>query len=99
VEQRVPVTVKDAICFMKNLGEILASQTLHPSIEKPCSMGRPSRRPTAIQAALGERTTLGSGGARKYGCGQTGCGGLSVVQQPASLIGALNSRHGKSTDK
>jgi hypothetical protein len=35
VEQRVLVTVKDPICFMKNLGEILASQTLHPSIEKP----------------------------------------------------------------
>ena len=27
----------------------------------------------------------------KYGCDQTGCGGLSVVEQPASLIGALNS--------
>ena len=34
MEQRVLVTVKDAICFMKNLGEILTSQTLHPSIEK-----------------------------------------------------------------
>jgi len=37
VEQRAPVTVKNAFCFMKNLAEILASQTLHPSIEKPMS--------------------------------------------------------------
>ena len=36
--------------------------------------------------------TFGSGGARKYGCDQTGCGGVSVVEQPASLIGALNYR-------
>ena len=41
--------------LQKHLGEILASQTSHPSIEKPCSMGRPSRRPTAIQAALRRR--------------------------------------------
>ena len=58
----------------------------------PCSMGRPSRRPTAIQAALRRRRAFGSGGARKYRCDQTGCGGLSVVEQPASLIGALNYR-------
>jgi hypothetical protein len=30
----------------KHLGEILASQTSHPSIEKPCSIGGPSRRHT-----------------------------------------------------
>jgi hypothetical protein len=40
VEQRVLVTVKDAICFMKNLGEILVSQTLHPSIVKPMLDGQ-----------------------------------------------------------
>ena len=40
MEQRVLVTVKDAIWFMKNLGEILASQTLHPSIEKPMLDGQ-----------------------------------------------------------
>src|SRR6516164_2203759 len=85
--------------LQKHLGEILASQTSHPSIEKPCSMGRPSRRPTAIQAALRRRRAFGSGGARKYGCDQTGCGGLSVVEQPASLIGALNSPRDKSADK
>jgi hypothetical protein len=33
VEQRVLATVKDAICFMKNLGEIFTSQTF------PRSMG------------------------------------------------------------
>ena len=48
--QRVLVTVKDAICFMKNLGEILASQTLHPSIEKPMLDGQ-AEPPPAIQAA------------------------------------------------
>ena len=46
--------------LQKHLGEILASQTSHPSIEKPCSMGRPSRRPTAIQAALRRRRAFGS---------------------------------------
>ena len=91
MEQRVLVTVKDAICFMKNLGEILASLTLHPSIEKPMLDGQaeppPDRNPSCV-----------CGGA-KYGCDQTGCGGLSVVGQPASLIGALNSPHDKSADK
>jgi len=102
VEQRVLVTVKDAICFMKNLGEILASLTLHPSIEKPMLDGQaeppPDRNPSCVCGGA-ERATLGSGGARKYGCDQTGCGGLSVVGQPASLIGALNSPHDKSADK
>ena len=91
--QRVLVTVKDAICFMKNLGEILASQTLHPSIEKPMINGQaelPARPQSKLRCGGGERATLGSGGARKYGCDQTGCGGLSVVEQLASLIGALN---------
>jgi hypothetical protein len=58
----------------------------------------PERNPSCV-AAEEERATLGSGGARKYGCDQTGCGGLSVVEQPASLIGALNSPHDKSVDK
>jgi hypothetical protein len=65
VEQRFLVTVKDAICFMKNLGEILASKTLHPSIEKPMPDGS-GRRPTASKPRCGglERATLGSGGAK-----------------------------------
>jgi amidase len=54
VEQRVLVTVKDAICFMKDLGEILASQTLHPSIEKPMINGQaelpPDRNPSCVAA-------------------------------------------------
>jgi hypothetical protein len=67
---------------------------------RPCSMGRPSRRPQSKLRCGGvERATLGSGGARKWGCDQPGCGGLSVVEQPASLIGALNSPHDKSADK
>jgi hypothetical protein len=53
VEQRVLVTVKDAICFMKNLGEILASQ-LHPSIEKPMLDGQaeppPDSNPSCVAA-------------------------------------------------
>ena len=55
MEQRVLVTVKDAICFMKNLGEIFASQTLHPSIEKPLLDGQAEPPPGAIQAALRRR--------------------------------------------
>jgi len=102
VEQRVLVTVKDAIYFMKNLGEILASQTLHPSIEKTMLDGQaeppPDRNPSCVAAEESGRR-FGSGGARKYGCDQTGCGGLSVVEQPASLIGALNSPHDKSADE
>ena len=54
MEQRVLVTVKDAICFMKNLREILASQTLHPSIEKPMLDGQaelpPDRNPSCVAA-------------------------------------------------
>ena len=83
-----------------NLGEILASQTLHPSIEKPMLDGQ-AEPPPAIQAAL-RRTRAGDarlGRCSKYGCDQTGCGGLSVVEQPASLIGALNSPRDKSADK
>jgi hypothetical protein len=52
-------------------------------------MGRPSRRPTAIQAAL-RRKNSGRRLARAV---------LSVVEQPALLIGALNSPHEKSADK
>src|SRR5438874_13398808 len=46
------MTVKEATCFMKNLQEVLPSQTSHPSIEIACSMRRPSRRPNSIQAEL-----------------------------------------------
>jgi hypothetical protein len=52
MDQHALVTVKDAICLMKNLQEVLPSQTSHPSIEIACSMRRPSRRPNAIQAEL-----------------------------------------------
>src|SRR6202011_929110 len=106
----------------KHLGEILASQTPHPSIEKPCSMGRPSRRPTAIQAALRRRRAgdvwLGRSSKvwMRSNCMQWSirrgtahltdrrpqfavCSGLSVVEQPTSLIGALNSPHDKSADE
>ena len=48
------MTVKDAICFVKNLGEILTSQTLHPSIEKPMLDGQaeppPDRNPSYVAA-------------------------------------------------
>jgi hypothetical protein len=72
--------------------ESLASQTLHPSIEKPMLDGQAEPPPASkLRCGGGERATLGSGGARKYGCDQTGCGGLSVAERPASLIGALNS--------
>jgi hypothetical protein len=62
--------------------------------------GRAAARPQSkLRCGGGERAALGSGGARKYGCNQTGCGGVSVVEQPSSLIGALNSPHDKSADK
>jgi hypothetical protein len=67
VEQRVLVTVKDAICFMKNLGQILTAQTLRPSIETPMldGGGRAAARPQSkLRCGGGERATLGSGGAR-----------------------------------
>jgi hypothetical protein len=58
----------------------------------PCSMGRPSRRPQSkLRCGRGERATLGSGGARKYGCDQTGCGGLSVAERSASAIQIFTS--------
>ena len=54
MERRVLVTVKDAICFMKNLGVILTSQTLHPSIEKPMldrqAEPPPDRNPSYVAA-------------------------------------------------
>jgi len=88
VEQRVLVISQGRNLLHENLGEILASQTLHPSIEKPMINGQaelPARPQSKLRCGGGERATLGSGGARKYGCDQTGCGGLSVVEQPASL--------------
>ena len=48
------MTVKGAIYFMKNLGEILASQTLHPSIKKTLLDGQaeppPDRNPSCVAA-------------------------------------------------
>ena len=58
-----------------------------------------ARSQSKLRCGGGDRATFGSGGARKYGCDQTGCGGLSVVEQAASLIGALNSPHDKSADE
>ena len=90
--------VKEAICFMKNLREILALQTLHLSIEKPILDGR---RASAIQAALRRRRAGDAwlGQCSKVWMRSTGCSGLSVMEQHASLIGALNSPHDKSVDK
>src|SRR6516162_5766123 len=87
--------------LQKHLGEILPSQTSQPSTENHARWaGRAATRPQSkLRCGGGERATFGSGGARKYGCDQTGCGGLSVVEQPASLIGALNSSHDKSADE
>ena len=48
------MTVKDAICFVKNLGEILTSQTLHPSIEKPMLDGQAE----LLRCGGGERRRL-----------------------------------------
>jgi hypothetical protein len=98
----VPVIVKDAICFMKHLGEIFASHTSHPSIEKPMLDGRAEpltdRNPSCVGAEESERR-LARAVLESHGCDQTGFGGLSVVKQPASPIGAFNSLHDKSADE
>ena len=51
--------VKDTICFRNTLGEILASQTSHPSIEKPRLDGQaeppPDRNPSRVAAEEGGR--------------------------------------------
>jgi len=94
--QRVLVIVKDAICFRNTPGRSSPRRRRTRRSRSPCLMGRPSRRPQSkLRCGGGERATLRSGGARKYGCDQTGCGGLSVVERPASVIGALNSPHDK----
>ena len=84
MEQRVLVTVKDAIYFMKNLGEILASQTLHPSIEKTMLDGQaeppPDRNPSCVAAEASGRRLARA--VLENGCDQTECGGLSAVEQP-----------------
>jgi hypothetical protein len=95
------VIVKDAICFRNTSGRS------SPRRRRTCrsrSHGRWAARAAArpqskLRCDGGERATFGSGGGRKYGCDQTGCGGLSVVEQPASLIGPPNSPHDKSADE
>src|SRR4029077_10165922 len=85
--------VKDAICFRNTSGRSSPRRRrTRLSRSHARWAGRAAARPQSkLRCAGGERATFGSGGARKYGCDQTGCGGLSVVEQPASLIGALNS--------
>jgi len=95
------VIVKDAICFRNTSGRSSPRRRCtRRSRSHARWAGRAAARPQSkLRCGGGERATFGSGGARKYGCDQTGCGGLSVVEQPASLIGALNSPHDKSADK
>jgi hypothetical protein len=81
VEQRVLVTVEDAICFAKNLGEILASPTLTRGSGSPCSMGRPSRRPTAIEAALRRRRAAASAHCRRTGFRRLGTDGSQTPRR------------------
>jgi len=54
VEQRVLVISQGRNLLHENLGEILASQTLHPSIEKPMINGQaelpPDRNPSCVAA-------------------------------------------------
>ena len=72
---------------MKTLGEILASQDVAPVDREAHARwaGRAAARPQSNLHCGAARATLGSGGARKYGGNQSGCGGLSVVEQPAAL--------------
>ena len=93
--------VKDAICFGNTSGRSSRRRRrTRRSRSHAQSAGRAAARPQSkLRCGGGGRATFGSGGARKYGCDQTGCGGLSVVEQPASLIGALNSPLDKSPDE
>jgi hypothetical protein len=53
VEQRVLVTVKDAICFLNNLEEILASHMLHPVDREAHARWQaraPDRNPSCVAA-------------------------------------------------
>ena len=93
--------VKDTICFRNTSGRSSPRRRCtRRSRSHARWAGRAAARPQSKpRCGGGGRATFGSGGARKYGCDQTGCGGLSVVEQPASLIGALNSPRDKSADK
>ena len=86
--------VKDAICFRNTSGRSSPRRRCtRRSRSHARWAGRAAARPQSKpRCGGGGRATFGSGGARKYGCDQTGCGGVSVVEQPASLIGALNYR-------
>jgi len=88
------VIVKDAICFRNTSGRSSPRRRCtRRSRSHARWAGRAAARPQSKpRCGGGGRATFGSGGARKYGCDQTGCGGVSVVEQPASLIGALNYR-------
>ena len=68
------MTVKDAIGFMKDPGQILASQTLHSSIEKPmgCAGRSAAARPQSkLRCSGGERAGMIVADPQK----QTLCGG------------------------
>ena len=72
----------------ETLGEILASPTLHPSIEKTMLDGQaepqPDRNPSCVAAEKSGRR-LAWAGLESVDAIKTGCRGLSVVEQPASL--------------
>ena len=93
--------VKDAICFRNTSGRSSPRRRrTRRSRSHARWAGRAAARPQSkLRCGGGERATFGLGSPRKYGCDQTVCSGLSVVEQPTSLIGALNSPHDKSADE
>jgi hypothetical protein len=95
------VIVKDAICFRNTSGRSSPRRRrTRRSRSHARWAGRAAARPQSkLRCGGGERATFGLGSPRKYGCDQTVCSGLSVVEQPTSLIGALNSPHDKSADE
>jgi hypothetical protein len=102
MEQRVLVTVKDAICLMKNLGRDPRLADVAPVDREAMLDGQaeppPDRNPSCVAAEESgrrlARAVLESMDAIKLD---------AVVypswNKPASLIGGLNSPHDKSADE
>jgi hypothetical protein len=100
VEQRVLVTVKDAICFMKTWG--------NPRLAEVAPVDREAHARWAGRAAAQPQSKLRCGGGERATVGTAVLESMDPIkldavvyplEQPAALISALNSPHDKSADK
>jgi hypothetical protein len=100
VEQRVLVTVKDAICFMKTWG--------NPRLAEVVPVDREAHARWAGRAAAQPQSKLRCGGGERATVGTAVLESMDPIkldavvyplEQPAALISALNSPHDKSADK